>query len=70
MRPIVFLHSDQWCLLIVSVTVWRSGPQLPVRIPAFSFALRLQARPPANGVDAHHMRYHMLLGRTSTMSCM
>ena len=70
MRPIVFFHSDQWCLLIASVTVWYTGPQLPGQIHAFSYALWLQARPLANGVDAHHMRYHMLLGRTSTMSCM
>ena len=69
MRPLVFLHSDQWYLLIVTVTVRRSGPQLRGQIHAFSYALWLQAPPLANGVDAHHMRYHMLLGRTSTMSC-
>lgn len=68
--PIVILHSDQWCLLTVSVMVRCSEPQLLGQIHAFSYALWLQARPLANGVDAHHMRYHMLLGRTSTMSCM
>ena len=54
----------------MSVTVRLSGPQLPGQIHAFYYALWLQARPVAKGVDAHHMRYHMLLGRTSTMSCM
>lgn len=70
MRPIVFVHSDQWHLLIVSVTAGLPGPQLPAHIHTFYYAPWLQAPAVANGVDAHHMRYHMLLGRTSTMPCM
>lgn len=38
------------------------------QIYAFFQAGRRQAQTMANEVDAHHMRYHMLLGRTSTMS--